>query len=418
MEQVQRATFTEKDGTKARQPGGKDFLPSFSPPKENPMIRKSILILTLAISALPQILRADAINFSFFQNATNNLFQNRYARPDQVSSLNFSFDKTFRSISLFSQGGYSYLFKNPGLSYFSFQAGLDYLHALSEKKALYFSLTGAGSLFRDEFADFNHSSIHFQAAYKSYIRETSILKSSYNLEYRNYGYSLYDFISQSLIFSLDKYFQTRTTVKGEIDWGYKYFLHPYLSSSSDRSAAASFSQGQGMGFRGGRGAGGVFMSMAGNRGAGIQNVSLSALLAQGLGDKAGLRISLIRQWNLSGENPFVFIEEYYMVENPSYDNYSWEGYGANVLMTIEMPWMSELKMGYTVSRKTFPGIDGLDLEGNSLGITREDRRSQWDVRLEKNFSSFSLFLNYSSVSNRSNDPLFGWKGSFISGGIG
>ena len=106
-----------------------------------------------------------------------------------------------------------------------------------------------------------------------------------------------------------------------------------------------------------------------------------------------------------------------MVENPSYDMYSWNGYGLSGQLTVEAPWNTQLKMGYTKSRKDFPGIEAMDLDGVSLGVLRQDHRNQWDARLEKNFPAFSLVLGYSYVDNRSNDPVFDWQGHFLSLGI-
>jgi hypothetical protein len=74
-------------------------------------------------------------------------------------------------------------------------------------------------------------------------------------------------------------------------------------------------------------------------------------------------------------------------------------------------------LGYTVSQKEFPGIQSLDLEGISLGITRKDKRKQIDVRMEKNFARFSVFASYFYVDNSSNDLYFDWNGHFFSVGF-
>jgi outer membrane protein TolC len=59
----------------------------------------------------------------------------------------------------------------------------------------------------------------------------------------------------------------------------------------------------------------------------------------------------------------------------------------------------------------------MDLEGNSLGVVREDRKRQVEAVMEKDFPKFSLFLSYSYVDNSSNDPFFRWKGHFFSAGV-
>lgn len=353
-------------------------------------------------------LMANTFSLSFDQNMTDNFFQNRYSEKDQLSSLNFYLDKDFSKVSLFTEGNFVYLYDNPSLSYYVHDAGLDYLHAVNEKTAFYFSVIGLGAFYRSDFTDFNYLSLHFLGAFKTYLSPTSILKSNYAFEYKGYNYSLFDFVSHSLDISFDTYFQTRTTIKTELSWGYKYYLHP------DSSQEAVMKEGQG--FRGGRDSY-IYMPRTIYEGKAIQIFSAGGLIAQGLGSKIGLSLSGMKQWTLSGENPFTSVEEFYVVENPSYDRFSWEGYQVSSQLTILVPWNIELKMGYTRSEKEFPGIESMDLEGNPLGVIRQDMRDLFEVRAEKDFPSFSVFLSYFYVNNRSNDPFFDWQGNFFSAGL-
>lgn len=353
-------------------------------------------------------LRADTFSLSFFQAKTDNIFQNIYPESDQVSSIDFYIDKNLSKITLFSEGNYSYLFENSELSYYLHDIGMDYLYPVSTKTAVYFSLIGRGALYRSVYSDFNYFSLYLLAALKSYLSQTSILKSNYSLEYKNYKYSLFDFVSHSLFVSFDRYFQTRTTLKAELNWGYKYFLHPYSLEAATPE--------DGRGYHGGRGSY-LFLPRTQYEGQGIQVFSLMSLLAQGIGDKVGLRISGMKQWTLTGENPFTSVEEFYLVENPSYDDFSWEGYQLGFLLTLEIPWNIELKMGYTMDKKEFPGIESMSLDDEPLGVVREDKRYQFQARVEKDFPRFSLFLSYFYIDNHSNDPFFAWKGHFLSAGI-
>lgn len=373
--------------------------------------------LVAGLLALAGAIAADQLTLSFLQNATNNLFQTSFPENDQISAVGFAYDKPFSPFSFFTQGQYSYLYRNSEVSYYAQDAGLDYLHAINEKTALYASAKGGGALYRSVYSDFNHLNLGAIAALKSYLTPASILNVTYTFDYKNYSSSLFDYLSHLVNLSLDRYFESRTTLKGEAAWGYKYFIHPYSSSLSESSVTVDPGSGSGMG-KGHMGKRGGYaridLPQQQPGGQGIQIASLSGLVAQGLGDRIGLRISGVRQWTLSGENPFRTIEEYYIVENPSYDMYSWNGSGLSGLLTVEAPWNTQLKAGYTQSWKNFPGIVALDLEGESLGLPRKDERKQWDARLEKNFTSFSVVLAYSFIDNSSNDPLFEWSGHFLS----
>lgn len=376
-----------------------------------------LLLLLTIHTALP----ADTLSLSFSQNMTSNLFQNHFAERDQLSNLSFYVDKNLSSISLFAEGTYSYLFENSNLAYYIQDLGLDYILPVDEKSAFYFSAAGRGIFYRSEYSDFNYLSGNFFAAFKSYLSQTSILKTNYSLDYKNYNDSVFDFISHSFLLSFDKYLQSKTTLKGEIDWGYKYFFNPYIH---DKVYDGGLTAGTGGNMMGGKGKGNthgsdpsVYLTESQTEGQGIQVFSLSGLVAQGFGSKIGLRFTGLKQWVLSGKNPFFFIEEFYMVENPTYDRFSWEGYQLGSQLTFLLPWNIQLKLGYTVSQKEFPGIESLDLEGNFLGITRKDKRKQAEVRAEKNFPKFSVFASYFYVQNRSNDLYFNWSGHFFAVGI-
>ncbi|MDH7513213.1 MAG: hypothetical protein QHH14_09735 [Clostridiales bacterium] len=383
-------------------------------------MRKTILAAVAAL-IFGTLARADSLNLSLFQSSTDNLFQTAFAEKDQISSLSFSFEKSFQPFSFFSEGSYSYLYENTNVSYYAQDVGLDYVHSLNEKTALYLALKAVGTLYRADFADFNFFSVGAAAATKTYFTQTSIMKLSYTFDYRNYNNYIFDFTGHLATFSIDKFFETRTTLKTELTWGYKYFLHPFAAAGSlpeDGVFRQHGGHGMGPAYYSGSRTVAKQASTGENQGQGLQIFSLTGLIAQGIGDRIGLRISGTRQWTLSGKNPFASIEEFYLVENPTYDVFAWNGTAVSAQLTIEAPWNTQLKIGYTKSSKEFPGIEAMNMEGVSLAVTRQDTRNQWEARLEKNFPSFSFYFSYSYVDNASNDPLFDWKGNFLSAGIG
>lgn len=398
---------------------------------------KKILVLIAMLALMGRAAAADTLVLSFHHYATDNLFQMKSAVSDQISQVDLSWDKSLNSFSLFANADYSYLRQSSGLSDFRLSGGTDYLLTLGQKTGLYFSLEGGAALFRSEYEDFNHSAVRAIVALKTYLTPTSILKINATTEYRNYHLSLFDFVSQSLFASLDKYFETRTTLKADFGWGYKYFLHPIIvydtssaSTSTSLAAAAStvgsgasglagVQSGPGPRWGGQSGRGSMFASTSSQSapGLGIQIASISGIAAQGIGDSIGLRFAGTRQWRLSGGSPYTSVEEYYMVDNPTYDQFSWTGYALSGQLTAEMPWNVELKVGYTMAEKEFPGIESRALDGTALGTSRQDRRRQIDLRIEKNLSRLTVFLAYSRIKNASNDPLFDWGGSSLSGGL-
>ena len=314
-------------------------------------------LFTLIVFMVSSHLTADSLSLSFFQNTTDNLFQNKYGESDHLSNLSFYMDKNLSQFTLFTQGNYSHLFENPALTYYVHSLGLDYLHPVNEKSAFYFSLAGKGAFYRSDYSDFNYRSLNFIIAFKTHLSQTSVVKSNYSLEYKNYTLSFFDFISHNLFLSLDKYFQTKTTVKAEMNWGYKYFLHPYIYQEIVLSDGSQFSHSGSVKGSHSIGMYNQFVTRTGSEGQGIKVFSISGLIAQGIGKNIGLRLSGMKQWALSGNNPFTNVEEFYVVENPSYDRFSWGGYQISSQLSVLVPGNIQLKVGYTVADKTFPGIE-------------------------------------------------------------
>jgi len=378
-------------------------------------MRRPITILAMLL-VLTEAGMAQALSLGFVQHSTDNLFQTRYAEKDMVSSLSFSLDQPFRPFSFFTEGRYSYLAEYPVISFYAQEAGLDVLASAGRKTALYASVKAGGALYRDDYSDFNNVSLGFIGAVKSYLTPSSILKLSYTMGYRAYPMDRFDYHSHLAVLSVDKYFPSRTTLKAEAIYGYKFFLHPFESETvviEPTGPGGGTGRGRMHGTAQAASPGSMVVTQTAQGGSGLQIASVSGLLAQGIGDHLGLRLTGLRQWTLSGGNPFGSVAEFYMVENPTYDVFSWNGHTLSGEATFEAPWNTQLKLGYTASVKRFPGIDALDLEGTALGVLRRDTRGQWEVRLQKDFAAFSLTAFYSRIHNSSNDPLFDWKGNFF-----
>jgi len=378
---------------------------------------KKAIVFIFMFTLMITISSADLFTLSLIQNVTDNLFQNRYAEEDKVSFFGFYIDKDFSSTSLFAQGGYNSLWENPDAAHMGLEAGIDHFIPVNNKTAVYLLVDAGGTFYRREFSDFDHISLGFYAALKSYIAPTSILKFDAASSYKNYNLPIFDSLSQSIHFSLDKYFQTRTTFQMDIDWGYKYFFHPnLLIDTSFEPEGPLGSMGKGKRYSKGKE---LYQTdvFSDNQGQGIQVFSLGGVVAQGLGNRIGIRFSVSKKIMLSGENPFSYIEDYYMIENPSYDSYSWEGIQWETAVTTVLSWNLEFKIGYNFFNRSFPGIDVLTAEGETTGQMREDIRRQIALQLKKDFKHFSVFLSYTAVNNSSNDMFFDWKGQFFSVGL-
>lgn len=391
-----------------------------------------LLVLVTSVSA-----RGATVTLMFRQHATQNLFQTSAAVAEQISAFSLAFNQDISALSLFANVDYSAFHRTGGLSSFAADLGLDYLVPAGTKSAFYFAAGGAGAFYGQEYEAFSTLGGSLTGAFKTYLAPSSILKVQWQGLYASYADSLFDFLSHAALLSIDKYFPTRTTLKADAEYGYKHFLHPFVPLTAaplpapagtvvmgaggggwGGGAGAGSGSGSGSGWGGKRYQGGNgFIPRGGEGGAGIGHVSLSVLAAQGLGDVVGLSASALRQWIVSGENPFMSIEEFYLVPNPSSDSFSWDGHQLTGRITLDLPWSVEIKGGYTYSDKTYPGVESMGLDSLPLGIVRNDVRHLFEARLEKSFRRFSVFLAYSHIDNASTDPLFNWSSGYIMGGF-
>ena len=398
-------------------------------------MKKSGILLVLILTSFVY-LRADMLTLSFNQYATDNLFQTAYSQSDHVSSLGFSLDKDLGGLSVFAEGSFSYLYENPDLTTYIQDIGLDHVWVVGKASGFYVSLTGRGVFYRAEFSDFNYGALNAYGAFKSYLSPTSILKADYALTLRDYRWSQFDHFSQALNVTLDKFFQSRTTLKAGLGWGFKHYFHPFTEeaappedvniiqnlnqgmdfaqvlgfgsdpdlgqkngpgidqetgSGSDQGNGAGKDQesvpGSGPGSDQGAGSGGGSSDMDQGQGPssgpgmdrgmgpgrppgseslmislpqsnaqgsqGIHTLALNALIAQGISDRLGVQLSGVKQWPLSGENPFMYVWEFYMVENPFYDRFSWAGHELGAQVTYLLPGDIQAQVGYNYSQKEF-----------------------------------------------------------------
>ncbi|MBC7363735.1 MAG: hypothetical protein H5U07_04225 [Candidatus Aminicenantes bacterium] len=421
-------------------------------------IRVALSFLVILLTALGMLLPASAqtVQFSLSHNYASNIFQSYEPFSDQVTLAGLSFGGDSSGVALYGNLDVNYLYKYSGLSSFGGKLGADLLVPVGKRSAFYFALEGEAVLFRSLYDYFNHTTARLIANFKSYLGTSTILRIDSESWLNNYRYAIFDYLAETLTISLDNYFPSKTTFKVEASYGYKLYLHPgYISSAEStdlQNAAMNYSiasKSTGLStLNSGFATPFLPLSMQGGPGIGhgnprdnynmggsysirglpyqtvyytgsqnIQVFSISALLAQGLGDNLGLSLSAARQWYLKGENPFSSSDEYFMVENPTYDRFAWEGYSLQAKLTALISDNLNGEIRYDYYSHNFPGIISLDLEGNSLGVTRKDTRHQVSARLQLDLASVSLFASYSYLKNSSNDPWFDWNGHALSAGL-
>lgn len=432
---------------------------SLSNERKKSFLKKTILFIPIFLAAVfAGHLPASAQTVQFFLNhhAVSNIFQSYQPFSDNLTAASLSFGGDSSGIALYGNLDLNYLYKYSGLSSLGGKLGADLLVPAGAKSAFYFALEGEAVFFHSLYDYFNHRTVRFIANFKSYLGSSAILRLDSENRLNNYKYSIFDNLAETLALSIDNYFPSKTTLKFEASYGYKLYFHPGSISSTESTQlpvnSLNYSSNVGLtglhlasdGFapvfitammQGGPGSGHGSprdnYNMGGAysiRGIPYQTVyytgsqslhvfSISGLLAQGLGDNLGLSFSGVKQWYLKGQNPFSSSDEYFMVENPTYDRFAWDGYTLEAKLTAVFTERLTGEFQYEYYSREFPGITSFDLEGNSLGLTRKDSRNQVSARLQLDLTRISLFASFTYLKNKSNDPWFTWSGNIISAGL-
>jgi len=188
------------------------------------MLRRLVpFLFAAAVSA-----QGGTVFLSFNQHSTQNLFQTRDAVSEQISAFSLALEQDLSAISLLAGLEYSAFRQTAGLSFFTADLGLDYLVPSGTKGAFYFAAGGSGAFYSQDYAAFSTIGAHLLGAFKTYLAPSSILKLQWQGTFASYRDTLFDYVSHVAALSVDKYFPTRTTLKADAEYGYKYFLHPYL----------------------------------------------------------------------------------------------------------------------------------------------------------------------------------------------
>jgi len=148
-----------------------------------------------------------AVTLMFRQHATQNLFQTSDAVAEQISTFSLAFNQDISALSLFANVDYSAFHQTGGLSYFAADLGLDYLVPAGAKSAFYFAAGGPGP-FTARNTGFQHARRKPDRGVQDLSAPSSILRVQWQGLYASYADSLFDFLSQVAVLSIDKYFPT------------------------------------------------------------------------------------------------------------------------------------------------------------------------------------------------------------------
>ncbi len=232
---------------------------------------------------------------------------------------------------------------------------------------------------------------------KWYTAPSVLVRLGYRLRLRDYwNLDELNYAEHQLSAQLSKFLPSRTTVRGDISFGYRNNRNP---------------QGQSLGygpgpFRGGRGR---LTSTAVDPGVPDESqVVLGVQIAQSLSESTGLSLRYQSRLNPSGETYVLPGEESGYSDDADLfnDRYDYEGHEWTAKLTQQLPLRLRLILEGGFEIRNYGGREALDVGGDAIGdgVFREDRTTFASVTFEQPMTPrIDLGLWYGFQQNRSND---------------
>ena len=237
---------------------------------------------------------------------------------------------------------------------------------------------------------------------KWYADPTVMLRSGYRLRYRNFwNLKAYSYTEHYLFAQINKFLPSRTTLRGEISYGYKNHRDP---------EEETFDFGR---FQRGRN----FMpTVTAEPGVPDQGqVALRMQVAQSLAENTGLSVRYEARLNTSdnGYDPYWEALGYSEDSDVFNDRYDYTGHEWTARLTQQLPWTlrAVLETGY--ESRHYDGRTAFDLSGEPIasGDFRKDRNTFAGISLEAPLTpSVDAELWYGYERNRSNDLYYDYGG--------
>ena len=232
--------------------------------------------------------------------------------------------------------------------------------------------------------------------------------------------------------SLNRSFQTRTSLIAALSFNYKYYLEddipvslPADTSSNYQTSISSVNQGPGHGSGGGGKDGYYYTSSSGIPQA--AQFFLSLRLAQSLTKSTGMAVQYQNRLNLNEyDRSIAGLIPGYTTESQIFDDpmsYESQSYGSELTQMLPYQFSAKIAAYYQERQYVAQGIY-VDPENYTDTILREDTFQTAWLSIEKRFNfnlltetSLALQFTYQWVDNKSNSYWYNYTSQYISFGL-
>lgn len=360
---------------------------------------------------------------------SDNLFMNASMIDDYTSQFRTSLDLSVKQLNIYLEASAGVYAENPEFNSVYLHPGIQFVHILKGRNALYLSLSYHILNYRELYVDFNYTGPEFEAGLKLYTGPQALAKMGYKFESRNYpNYDSFDFQNHNLFLQFNRFFDSQTTIRLQAGLNYRYYPHivegfdfgenyDYLQMQNNQYKGHQ--KGPHMGGHGG-GHNGTPQTGYSHTSLSVPNLYIQLRIVQGIGTRLGITGEGEYRHNFQGlENLDALIKNAYTIY-PLNDDFLWQGYrlGFRLKWIVFKDISIQGRVGYY--DKGYPGIPALDQDGNPVepGMDRQDELLLYALAVSKKINRLDLALNLEYRDNQSNDKYFHYSVLAISAGIG
>jgi hypothetical protein len=397
---------------------------------ENKMISRLYIIVVIfsILAMVGEVFSQWSYSLSMNQEFNSNPFRLPEGEEDQISNIAMGIRHDWSAAALQYYGSFTRFQQNVARNFYWHQ-----LHLEGGDTTNWF-INVDNRINRNEFEVYNYFAArtglnHLYVAGKTYFR----LGANANLNlYQNL--SDINNILVGTYLSMNRSFQTRTSLFGTLSFQYKKYLETQSVSDPDTTASVLYQISQmpgqgggGQGPGGGMGGGSGVYYVSQTESPSVAQLVLNARIAQSLIRYTGLavqyqqRIAVIKQDRSLAGLIYGFDRESQIFDDPM----GYQGPTVGIELTQILPWQFMLKgAGYYQEKDYLTQGIYLDSENFDETILRNDTYRTYWLTLSKtwnpgflNGGNLGLELNYQWIDNNSNSYWYNYQNRYISAGI-
>lgn len=365
---------------------------------ENNSFMKKLHIIQSIFFLLLILFSQSYAQFSLYTNVNSyfddNIFNNYLAEQDFINSFSlgsaFDIESEYNNLSTYYDGNFTFFNEYNQKSSNLHKVGIVNTYFVNEENPLNIGVNLSVRNYRDDYNIYDWQTISAYANYRHLTGENDFILAGYIFGRTKYNnLDIFSYNEHKGLIKLQFAFETKTTVLISGEAGYKDYIQQLNQSDFTNN---------------------------------IWQVSSFLRVAQSLGENTGMSLFAGIRKNFKDGTRYLNNNDYYYFEEELLnDQYSSDGFEGGTRITQLLTPIMILSGFVNYAQNNYTNLTAADLEGNSLGDFREDKRLSFGVKLEINLVSIlpGLFgdVNWNFIRNNSNDPFYDYNNQIFSAGL-